>query len=335
MWSTLTLTIRLLTTMKKRSGTYFYSILVTTWGLSVRQVGNFVQFYAPSCPWQLGFTMQQLGWVGMITGFSMVLFSRLAIILESRIARRAVLGMIIFNGIVWHSAMITILSGMRTMQFSQRLGGKSLFRHLFLEAHRLTCSTGVRAWTNVHNRVEKVQVVMFSVQDIIISCLYVRAAYQYLQGRFTTRSKARNTMALLLFVQVLAILFDVAIVFMDFAGYLQLKFMSFSLVYAIKLELEFIALNQLVELSQVGVPGLASMSFAIDAALKTNENERIVKNMATTAIQPVMPKAAAESLEMGLELGSRTSEISQDGYLPYLGGSLLDDTQPGGSERRV
>lgn len=125
LWSTLALTIRLLTTVKKRSGMYFYAILVTTWGLSLRQIANFIQFYAPSCPWQLGFTLQQAGWVGMITGFSMVLYSRLSIILMNYKARRSVLGMILLNGIVWHTAMIIILGGMRAAQNSNHPTGES------------------------------------------------------------------------------------------------------------------------------------------------------------------------------------------------------------------
>lgn len=127
-WSTLSLTIRLLTTLKKRSGIYFYSVLIAAWGLTIRQVGNFIQFYAPRCPWQIGFTMQQLGWVGMISGFSMVLYSRLTIILESHKTRRAVLGMIVFNAFVWHTVMITVLSGMRTTQYAGRPSGKYPFR---------------------------------------------------------------------------------------------------------------------------------------------------------------------------------------------------------------
>ncbi|CAN9363016.1 unnamed protein product [Alternaria alternata] len=193
--------------MKKRSGIYFYSILIATWGLTIRQVGNYIQFYAPRCPWQVGFTMQQLGWVGMIN---------------------------------------------------------------------------TRAWKHVHDRVEKVQVVTFAVQDIILSCLYLRAAYQYLQGRFTQSSKTRSVMCLLLLVQFVAIAFDVAIVFMDFAGYLQLKFIVFSFAYAVKLELEFVALNQLVELSKMGLPGIASMSLR---AFKTDENEVMVNKMPSTAIR--------------------------------------------------
>lgn len=139
-----------------------------------------------------------------------------------------------------------------------------------------------RAWKHVHDRVEKVQVVTFAVQDIILSCLYLRAAYQYLQGRFTQSSKTRSVMCLLLLVQFVAIAFDVAIVFMDFAGYLQLKFIVFSFAYAVKLELEFVALNQLVELSKMGLPGIASMSLK---AFKTDENEVMVNKMPSTTIR--------------------------------------------------
>ncbi|KAL1795383.1 hypothetical protein ACET3X_007199 [Alternaria dauci] len=262
-WSTLTLTIRLFTTLKKRSGVYFYSILVATWGLTIRQVGNFIQRYAQRCPWQVGFTMQQIGWAGMITGFSMVLYSRLTVIMQSHKARRTLLGMIIFNGLVWHTVMTTVLAGKKTMKSAGN-------------------ASGTRAWQHVEDRVEKIQVVTFALQDIILSYFYLRAAYQYLKGRFTKSSKTRSVMCLLLLVQLVAISIDAAIVYMDCAGYLQLKFIVFSFAYAVKLELEFVALNQLVELSRMGMPGKVSMNLG---AAKTDENEVAVNKMPSTAIR--------------------------------------------------
>ena len=59
---------------------------------------------------------------------SMVLYSRLTIILESHKARRSVLGMIISNAFVWHTVMITVLSGMRTTQYAGRPSGRYPFR---------------------------------------------------------------------------------------------------------------------------------------------------------------------------------------------------------------
>jgi hypothetical protein len=155
--------------------------------------------------------------------------------------------------------------------------------------------------------------VTFAVQDVVISCLYLRAAYQYLQGRFTHSSKTRNVMCLLLLVQLVAIIFDVAIVFMDFAGYLQLKFIVFSFAYAVKLELEFVALNQLVELSKMGLPGIPSMSLG---AFKTDDNDMIVNKMASTAVQPV-PAAGKEPYETSLEMQSCASQSSR-GTLEFI-----------------
>lgn len=175
------------------------------------------------------------------------------------------------------------------------------------------------AWTHVHDRIEKIQVVMFALQEVIISCLYARAAHTYLQDRFAKRDKTRNAMCLLMVVQILAIAFDIAIVFMDFAGYLQLKFMSFSLVYAIKLELEFVALNQLVELSKMGVGGLPSHSFAMDAVPRVEENQAIVKSAASPAVHRVAPRRQ-DSLDGDMELescGSRSSDATP-GFITTL-----------------
>ncbi|KAF2489065.1 hypothetical protein BU16DRAFT_440592, partial [Lophium mytilinum] len=235
-WSSVPLTIRLLTTLKKRSGLYFYSILITTWGLSIRQLGYVLQFLVPSTPWPLGDLMAQLGWVAMVTGFSTVLYSRLNIILESRSVRRAVLYTIMFNGVVLHVLMITMSLGIAGSRYAAKHG-----------SHH--AATLLPRWQSPYSYMEKVQIVIFSLQEIAISFFYVRAAHQYLQSRFAQRGKTRQAMFLLLFVQIIIISVDIALIAIDFAGYLQLKLFIHSFVYSVKLELEFVVLNQLVELS--------------------------------------------------------------------------------------
>ncbi|OAL52286.1 hypothetical protein IQ07DRAFT_597923 [Pyrenochaeta sp. DS3sAY3a] len=245
-WSTIPLTIRLLTTLKRRSGLYFWSILITSWGLSIRQIGFVVQFLAPSRPWHIALFMSQVGWIAMVSGFSIVLYSRLNIILESWKTRRAVLAMIVFNGVVWHVAMATLSAGIATER-----------------------NTGhperIAAWQAVMHPMERVQIVMFSAQEIVISFFYVRAAYQYLQSRYAQKGKTRSAMFLLLLVQIVIIAADIALIVIDLAGYLQLKLFIHSFVYAVKLELEFVVLNQLLELSQMGVPGIPSFSFPVSS----------------------------------------------------------------------
>jgi hypothetical protein len=65
-------------------------------------------------------------------------------------------------------------------------------------------------------------------------------------------------MSLLLAVQVIIICIDIALVVMEFASLTELKLFLHSFAYAVKLELEFVVLNQLVQLSQLGVAGISN-----------------------------------------------------------------------------
>jgi hypothetical protein len=125
---------------------------------------------------------------------------------------------------------------------------------------------------------------MFSMQEIIISSFYVRAAYNYLQSQFNTRKgKTRNAMGLLLFIQVIIIALDITIIVLDLSGYLKLKVIIHSFVYSVKLELEFVVLNQLIEISRIGVPGIPSCSHPAAATENVSrkddvEGARVVAN---------------------------------------------------------
>jgi hypothetical protein len=100
---------------------------------------------------------------------------------------------------------------------------------------------------------------MFTTQEIIISLFYVCAAYRYLQGKFNTcQGKARSAMTLLLLIQVVIIALDIGICTLNLVGERQLKVMVHGFAYAIKLELEFVVLNQLIDLSRMGLPGIPS-----------------------------------------------------------------------------
>jgi hypothetical protein len=70
-------------------------------------------------------------------------------------------------------------------------------------------------------------------------------------------------MCLLLLIQVFIISLDITVIVLDLAGYLKLKVFIHSFVYSIKLELEFVVLNQLIEISRMGVPGIPSISCGV------------------------------------------------------------------------
>lgn len=295
-WSTIPLTIRLLTTLKRRSGLYFYSILITSWGLSIRQIGFVVQFLAPSRPWHIALFLSQAGWIAMVSGFSLVLYSRLNIILESWRTRRAVVAMILVNGVVWHVAMATLSAGIAT----ERNTG-----------HPERTSK----WQAVMHPMEKIQIVMFSAQEMLISFFYVRAAYRYLKSRFAQMGKTRSAMFLLLVVQIVIIAVDIALIVIDLAGYLQLKLFIHSFVYAVKLELEFVVLNQLMELSQMGVPGIPSFSFpvtsrdAADAGNGKGPRVNVVVREHTPSMTPDLELQQSETPKGPLEFITKPHRI--------------------------
>lgn len=80
-------------------------------------------------------------------------------------------------------------------------------------------------------------------------------------------------MILLLLVQVVIIAVDITLIVIDLAGYVSLKVSIHSFVYCIKLEMEFVVLNQLVELSKMGVPGIPSFQPALSSACRPDDTE--------------------------------------------------------------
>ncbi|KAF2092882.1 hypothetical protein NA57DRAFT_18145, partial [Rhizodiscina lignyota] len=229
-WSSIPLTTRLLFTFKKYQGLYFWSILVTTWGLSIRVIGFMVKFTVPACPWILSTILAEAGWVAMVTGFSLVMYSRLNLIIGSRRILHLVLAMIIIDGVTLHSILIVLQFGL---------------------ASQPVHDPSKRApWLAAINPMERVQVCWFTVQELIIGLFYMKSAYDHLKDRMLPSNRARNVMVLLLVVQFIVLALDIIIIVVDCSGYFTLKAIIHSFVYAIKLDMEFVVLNQLVDISR-------------------------------------------------------------------------------------
>ena len=225
--------MRIVFFFKHYKGLYFWALIFTSWSLSIRAVGFLFKFDVPSINWILSTTLAEAGWVGMVTGFSIVLWSRLNIIVKDRRIIYGVLTMILINGFIWHSALVVLQVG-------------------------LAASKGVtrNAWLRIVNPMERTQITAFTVQEVIISGLYIHATYRILRDRiFKQSDRTRRVMIMLFVVQTIVILMDVAIITLDLAGYFTLKAIIHSWAYSVKLELEFVVLNQLKETAKSGVPG--------------------------------------------------------------------------------
>jgi hypothetical protein len=79
------------------------SLLICTWGVALHVLGVILKVFNEG-PWVLSSIVFKIGWVGNVTGFSLVLFSRLNLVVHDRRIRRGVLAMIITDA-MWVGQM--------------------------------------------------------------------------------------------------------------------------------------------------------------------------------------------------------------------------------------
>jgi hypothetical protein len=101
---------------------------------------------------------------------------------------------------------------------------------------------------------EKIQVTWFSVQESIISCLYIWVTSTFLKDTYTKQT--HRVMLLLISAQAAAIFFDAALITVDWENMFTVKVVIHPFIYSVKLKIEFIVLNQLLALIKHGLaPG--------------------------------------------------------------------------------
>lgn len=225
MWMTLELTIKVFTKFKRYTGLYFYSLLVCTWCISIRQIGRICVFFIPGLNKVFSLIFVLLGWVGMVTGFAIVLYSRLHLVTQNKKILRGVLCMIIFNVFALH---LTTMLG--------QIG--------VVTKHQPT-------WVTWYPAVEKLQIVGFTVQETIISSIYIKYTHNLVDDSYNEKTK--KSIRLLILVQIICIIVDLPFIYLAFANLFLIKATASSFAYAIKLKLEFVVLNQLLGIVKNGI----------------------------------------------------------------------------------
>ncbi|KAI4172376.1 MAG: hypothetical protein LQ343_003635 [Gyalolechia ehrenbergii] len=211
--------LKVFTTFKRRNTIYFWSLLVTSWGIMSHSLGIILKWFVGSCPWYVNTAFASFGWWGMVTGQSLVLYSRLHLVIRSPQVLRSVLIMIIFNFCIFQ-VPTTILT------FGSNQANPGM-------------------WLKVYNVYERIQLIVFTLQELTISLLYIRAAFKMLLPN--DPSETRSTKKFLIYLNVLCIVLDIAFVCEVYSGEWVYKTGTQSLAYAIKLTIEFVVLNKLME----------------------------------------------------------------------------------------
>ncbi|KAJ5365520.1 hypothetical protein N7517_008406 [Penicillium concentricum] len=203
---------------KRWKGTYFWSLLIASTCIIPNCLGFILLFFPTSVtPW-LCVTFILLGWIGMVTGQSVVLWSRLHLVLQN-------------NKLLWHLLWV--------------IGINAVLLHLptsILLYGTVAYPTG--AWARGYNIMERVELVGFCLQELIISSIYVWETVKLL--RLRPEGRPRGILTQLLVVNIIIVLLDITVVFAQFVGHYAMQVMFKSVAYSIKLKLEYTILGKLV-----------------------------------------------------------------------------------------
>lgn len=213
-------------TFKRRSGLYFWSFIVAAWSIAPYAVGFLVKaLQVTSLTW-IYVTLIVIGWCGMVTGQSVVLYSRLHLVMHHEFRLRLVLIMIVVNAIICHTPIIVMVYGANSANPTPFVAPYSVY--------------------------EKVQVTIFFIQEVIISGCYIVATTKMfrLHRGIHDKKSSRALMTHLIVVNIIIILLDITILGLEYAGLYDLQTAYKALVYSVKLKLEFSILNRLVELTK-------------------------------------------------------------------------------------
>jgi hypothetical protein len=175
-----------------------------------------------------------LGWVVMVPGQSMILYSRLHLISPNLKLLRCIFWMIIVSAVLLCPPTATL----NLRQYTKH----------------------PEAYTRGYVIMEKIQMTAFTVQEVLISCVYLWETRKVMRVIFD--GKARKWMWQLVAMNVLLLLLDVALLAMEYLDLYMIQTTFKSLLYSIKLKIEFAVLSQIVRVIQArGQPG--SSTFAV------------------------------------------------------------------------
>ncbi|POR31836.1 hypothetical protein TPAR_07957 [Tolypocladium paradoxum] len=210
-------------TFKRRKGLYFWSISLASFGVIPYSAGWILVQFNPSIAY-VGMIFSTIGWVLLVSGQSVVLYSRLHLVLNNANILRGVLWMIICNGLVWHTSITVLLFGSTYSPPQNRSG-----------------------FINTYSVMEKVQMTFFCLQEFIISGLYIWMAADILR---TALGNRRRFMWQLFAINVLIVIMDIGLLAVEYKNHFVLEQGLKVVIYSIKLKLEFAILGQLVEFIQ-------------------------------------------------------------------------------------
>ncbi|KAE8363925.1 hypothetical protein BDV27DRAFT_129241 [Aspergillus caelatus] len=227
-YNAIELVVLCFTTFKRYGGCYFWSLVIASISIVPFALGYALLIFK-IFPSYFSVALEVVGWWGMVTGQSMVLWSRLHLVVHSRKILRWTLIMIITDAILFHVPASVLEFGAHSNHQAQFNPAFDIF--------------------------ERIQLVAFSVQEIILSVIYAWAAVEML--KLIPRGHYKGILIHLLVINFVMISMDAVVVGMQYAGFFRLHVSLKAMFYSVKLKMEYAILGRLVHVAAVPVHPLS------------------------------------------------------------------------------
>lgn len=236
-------------TFRRWRGLYFWSLLVSGCiGVVPYSIGFLLKFFTRTDS-VLSVTVLTIGWWTMVTGQSVVLYSRLHLVLRDERILRLILWLIVINVFVLHIPTTVLTYGANIVH------------------------SGEVAWVRGYNIMEKIQLTGFTIQESILSTLYVIETVKLLRlgAAVSMRPDLRSIMYQLIGINCAIMGMDLLLLSLEYADFYAVQITLKGFIYSLKLKLEFAVLGRLVDLIQ---GSRDPMSVAIADTLHLSSLER-------------------------------------------------------------
>ena len=269
------LNIHIFVRFKVYRSLYFWALLISSWGTFLHAISFLFKFFMVIRNGWVSSTLITIGWYCMVTGQSLVLYSRLNLIEDRSRVLRFVLYMIIADVFLLHVPTTVLTFGSN--------------------------SSDAARYAYPYTIMEKIQMTGFFLQESIISGIYVYNAVRIFKPVQAFRKRRiRRIMLHLAAVNILIILMDVALLTTEYLNLYDIQTTFKAMIYSIKLKLEFAILTDLIGWSR----GDASFN---SAALSQpgQEGSRVSRPYVSFG-----GEAAEEKMENGVQYNpSSTSKV--------------------------
>ncbi|OGM42642.1 hypothetical protein ABOM_008434 [Aspergillus bombycis] len=233
-----------LTTFKRYRGWYFWSLFIASSSLIPHGLGFIFFIYPLGVSPYASVTLIIVSWYCMVTGHSLILWSRLHLVVQARRLLRFLLVMILVDAVVFHVPTTVLLYGA-------------------LEPNR-------RRFANGYRVMEHIQLIGFAVQECVISSIYIWETSKLL--RLRPDRLHYTILTQLLGINIIILILDVAVVGIEYANLYALQVMFKPVAYSIKFKLEYAILGKLIQIARVSLSSdepLSSNSQGADLSSST------------------------------------------------------------------